>query len=565
MTGRTWLVDVGDANELQDLSPASLSEGYAAVDVALHAPKCLTGSVSAPSMEPFQHVMASCGFTSTTQHTGRADRPWEYREGLKSMVALDFETAGYDLTRGSIEYGDYFDKDCFCHAFSVDTEKEPCGAPGHLEWTQEQLWIHVTCGPTSPPSNWTNSLKVTGFRYIPIEDWHWPPRVMDLPSQVAGLVHHCATDACGLDSSGYCKVKRTVDRTCTCRSIDFATCGSACHTFETRIAYVKWLHNLCGQVQDWHGLPDDWRQLAAPTTLDMIPWKWSIRSSNDRGKRTSDQWTLRSFVFVNVATLLAALYYREAGIHPSSARFPRLRRLPYHSSWLSTGISIAALHLLANWVNAVLIQRTPGYEDTPVTQLVFFWCSMPRPAWLIFLLIGLQPFHAINFFAAKSSLFAEIILQALSAYYMLITVNYGRQHNFYLGGLEGAKGSQSAGFMYAGALLWLVVTAVALALSILATCRMTSDDGDCVWLGKGLENYWMHKSNRREGDRATMYGTLHVQGQHILDFPKRLAELYALLAMSALLLWLAQWVFWSGFLGFGSEQYVFKHRIWSCS
>lgn len=78
ITSRTWLVDVGEANELQNLSPASLVEGYADVDVMNYAPVCLTESVSTPSRENYRHVMASCMFTCSTQNTGNAARPWEY-------------------------------------------------------------------------------------------------------------------------------------------------------------------------------------------------------------------------------------------------------------------------------------------------------------------------------------------------------------------------------------------------------------------------------------------------------------------------------------------------------
>jgi hypothetical protein len=105
ITGRTWLVDVGDTNGLQTLSPASLAGGYAAVNVTDKAPTCLINSASATSAEPFQHVIASCSFTSNTQHTGNAARPWEYSEALRSVVALDFETAGYDVTHHDIRYG----------------------------------------------------------------------------------------------------------------------------------------------------------------------------------------------------------------------------------------------------------------------------------------------------------------------------------------------------------------------------------------------------------------------------------------------------------------------------
>jgi hypothetical protein len=64
--------------------------------------------------------MASCTFTSQTQHTGSTARPWEYSENSHSTVALDFEMAGYDLTQPRIADGDYFDKGCFSNTLRTD-------------------------------------------------------------------------------------------------------------------------------------------------------------------------------------------------------------------------------------------------------------------------------------------------------------------------------------------------------------------------------------------------------------------------------------------------------------
>jgi hypothetical protein len=580
ITGRTWLVDVGDANGLQNLSPASLAEGYAAVDVTYNAPTCLTGSVSALSMEPFQHVMASCSFTSTTQHTGNAARPWEYSEFLRSMIALDFETVGYNLTRRSIGYGDYFDKECFCSAFTIDPKKEPCSGPGpgpgQIDLTKERLWINATCGSTSLPDNWTDILKTTEFACIPIEDWHWPMCVADMPKQVIELTDQCATDACELDSSGYCKVKRAVDRACFCRNISYDSCGGSCQIFETRIDYIKWLHDLCGNVQDWHGLPDNWRQLAAPTPLDMIPWRWTIKPSNDsniayitrlgsiRATETcaSNEWKLGSFALVNIATFLAAFLSQRTSIHRIARGF---LWHPHPWCWFFKGTLIAALQLLANWFNMFLVQKTPGYEDVPVIQLMLLWCSMPRLAWLTILLIGVQPFEAMNFSAAASSLFAEMILQFLSSYYMVMTVNYGREHDFYLGGLERAERGRLAKIMYAGALMWLIIIILALVQLIRATRRMNS----CTRLREKLAHYWMDKNRgseetpltSSEGGDYMVYGTFSVKGQNNWVSQKASVELYTATVISMLLLWIAQWLFWGGFIGLSSEEYVFMHIL----
>lgn len=607
ITGRTWLVDVGDANGLQNLSPASLAEGYAPVDVTYNAPTCLIGSVSTLSMEPFQHVMASCSFTSTTQHTGNAARPWEYSESLRSMIALDFETVGYDLTRRSIGYGDYFDKECFCSAFTIDPKEEPCWASGQIDLTKERLWINATCGSTSLPDNWTDNLKTTEFAYIPIEDWHWPTCVADMPKQVIELTDQCATDACELDSSDYCKVKRAVDRACFCRDISYDSCGGSCQIFEARIDYIKWLHDLCGNVPDWHGLPDNWRQLTAPTPLDMIPWRWTVKPSNasnisyinPSGSTSatetcaSNDWKLGSFALVNIATFLAAFLSQRTSMQRIARGFL------WHShrwDWFYKGTLIVALQLLANWFNAFLAQKTPGYEDVPVIQLILLWCSMPRLAWLTVFLVGVQPFEAMNLSAAASSLFAEMILQLLSSYYMVMTVEYGREHDFYLGGLEGAERGGPAKIMYAGALMWLISFGLALVQLMRATRRMNRSTGPgslylpkwqrgmqttssiaeelmaplnerCTRLREKFAHSWMDKSRgsertpltRSERGDCMVYGTFSVKAQNNSVFRKASAKLYATTVISMLLLWTAQWLFWGGFIGLSSEEYVFMH------
>ncbi|KAI3324048.1 hypothetical protein HD806DRAFT_493968 [Xylariaceae sp. AK1471] len=603
ITGRTWLVDVGDTNGLQNLSPASLAKGYTAFDVSYNAPTCLTGSVSALSMEPFQHVIASCSFTSTTQHTGNAARPWEYRESLRSMVPLDFETVGYNLTGGSIGYGDYFDKECFCSTFTIDPKTEPCSGTGQLDLTKERLWINATCGSTSLPDNWTDGLQTTEFAYIPIEDWYWPRCVVDMPKQVIELTDQCATDACELDPSGYCKVKRAVDRACFCRDISYDSCRGSCHIFETRIDYVEWLHNLCGNVRDWHGLPDNRRQLAAPTTSEMIPWRWTIQPSNDSNidhtthlvsvgataTCASNEWKLGSFALVNIATFLAIFLSQRISIHPSAHSF---LQHPHPWDWYSKGTLIAAFQLLPNLLNAFLVQTTPGYEDVPVVQLMLLWCSMPRLVWLMILRIGVQPSEDKNFPAVASGLFAEIIVQFLSSYYMVMTVNYGRQHNFYIGGLGRAERSGPARMMYAGALMWLIIVGLTLVQLIRATRRINSSAGSgsldlpegqrckqtnfniaeklmaqlnqrCMGPRENLARYGIDKSKSSEetpltssqGREYIVYGTIPVKGQKDSVPQKAPVDLYSLMVMSMLLLWIAQWLFWSGFINLSSEEF----------
>ncbi|OJI81927.1 hypothetical protein ASPTUDRAFT_45265 [Aspergillus tubingensis CBS 134.48] len=590
ITGREWLVEVGDTNELQNLSPASLAEGYSTVDVLKAAPGCLTGSVCSFSREPFQQVMASCGFTSASHHTGNAARPWEYNEPVRSMIALDSETVGYDLVQQHIKDGYYFDKGCFCSAFAVDFEEEPCSDSERLDWTKQRLWLNATCGSKSLPDNWTDALMTTQFAFIPLDNWRWPKCGADMPKEVTDLTDQCAADACKLDSSGYCQVTRAVDRKCFCQHISYDSCEGSCQIFETRIDYIRWLHDLCGGIQDWHGLPNNWRQLSAPTLTEMIPWQWALKPSKAPGITPntqpgdieateacpSNQWKFGSFAIVNIATFIALLLCQRKRMLQSKNINSVEHSQPIY--WAFKGILPATVQIFANLVCSVLVQKVPGYEEVPIIQLLLLWSSMPRLSWLAMFLLGLQQFGPKSLSAAASLLFAEILLQFLSAYYFLVTVYYGYEHNFYLGTVEIWV---PAKIMYAGALMWLFTVIMAFAVSIRAMRKMEKSRGS-VFTSLDISEegmppiieYHNIRTGRmfhpatgrprapeeapliRDQSNRTSYDPLLVKPRLIsLPHKPRLAELYAATTIFLLLLWIAQLLFWGGFIGLSSEEF----------
>lgn len=83
----------------------------------------------------------------------------------------------------------------------------------------------------------------------------------------------------------------------------------------------------------------------------------------------------------------------------------------------------------------------------------------------------------MKFFAAASSLFAEVILHSLSSYYMLMTVHYGWGHNFDLGGMRGAERGRPAKTMYAGAFVWLINVSMVLICLMQLTRRTNKPNG----------------------------------------------------------------------------------------
>ncbi|KAJ8115349.1 hypothetical protein OPT61_g2981 [Boeremia exigua] len=587
ITGRTWLVDAGDAEAIQTPSRISLTKGYAAVEVLDKAPTCLTESAVGSPTELFRHVMASCSFTSETQHTGNAARPWEYSERQGSMIALDFETAGYDLTSRKLTYGDYFDKKCFCDIFGTNTRREPCSLPG-LALTKERLWLNATCGSNSLPADWTYGLKTTTSAYISMEYWRWPECVHSMPEKVTKHFDTCTADACKPDSDGYCDVTRAINRSCFCRSISYDSCKGPCHVFEARVDFVAWLHDLCGNVDGWNGLPKHWRHLTAPTSTDMIPWRWNVRPSKNSDlsrHRLNDcpstDWKLGSIVLINLATLIAGLHIQNLGLH-----------FVFEQSWILPGLMTAALQLAANWVNAAIVQATTGYEAVSILRLILLWSSMPRLTWFTMLLIILRPSENTVPYTIASCLLAETILQVLSAVPMIQTFNYGLEHAFYSEGMARLQSAPSARLMYAGAAMWLVVIIATVAI-LLQTARsftappevhargiptstssrnlIVSFNNEWLRLEDKIARYWLDKINNLEGEPLAhndahprvSYGTLPAKYHDCrLTRPERGVLRLALIASTSMfLLWMSQWMFWIGFINISSGRYC-PPQLW---
>jgi hypothetical protein len=568
ITGRTWLVEVGDSNEVHDVSPGSLARGYMGYDVVDKAPSCLRASSSSPTAESFEHVVSTCGFTGETEHTENPARPWEYNEGLRSMVALDSETAGYDRTGHRILNGEYVDKECLCTSYLINVEQEPCGnAAQSLDLTRERLWMMATCGLNSIPHNWTKSLTTIGEAFILLESWNWPAIIISTLQHPKILVERCTTEACEIDERGYCRTKQAVDRACFCADLSYESCGKGCQNFETRIAYVNWLHQTCGAVHGWHGLPKDWKRLAQPSPQDLIPWQWPVIGSEDRDPLLHITLMLLNFLVISV----------NFGSHMFGSRYVPsgllLLSTPRH--WFFRGISIVAFQILGNWMNALVIGNTPGHEGISILQMVLLWCSTPRLAWLLCLLTTIQPLEDVDLTAAASALWAEIILQALSSYHLLMTIVYGFEHGFYFGRLAGVEKGGSALLMYCGALMWLIVVGLTL-LQLMKTnsvflrrwhridrsCKsldgghIVSFDERFAWIDEQFAHYWMGRFRGiyypapriHDNGRSNGYGSINnIPGNRIVESAGT-KSLYALAIISMILLSLSQLLFWIGLM-----------------
>jgi len=62
-----------------------------------------------------------------------------------------------------------------------------------------------------------------------------------------------------------------------CKSIQYGqTCSNSCHHWWERGELANWMYTTCSMVDQWTGLPADWRHLYYPLREDLIPWHWNL-------------------------------------------------------------------------------------------------------------------------------------------------------------------------------------------------------------------------------------------------------------------------------------------------
>lgn len=557
ITGRDWLVHVGDTNDLQGLSERSLTQGYDFLSVTQKAPTCLKKATS-PYHEPFDHVLGSCRFTGKTLHNGNAARPWEYSIARESIISLSFDTVGYDLTNRRISSGVYFDKECFCNHFSADPQNEPCS--DQLELTKARLWLHAICGSSKLPQDWEKPLKLLGVDYISESRWAQSTDIPNMPQSITRISRQCKTKACNTDLEGFCHVETAIDRTCVCNKVDYSLCKGPCQNFESRRQYDEWLYTLCDDV--WR----DWETLKRG---DMIPWTWNLRPANrEVGTCPSYSINMISMAITNVATFLA-VSLGERCFRTITSLEPR----PKSPAWVLRGLFLAVIILGGNWANAKYIQSTPGYEDIPIFHLLPLWCSLPRLGWLVIAPMSIQSSKSRELVTSCSGLYAEALLQILNMYYMTEIVTRGMQHFFHFGIVPDQELGYYAWFMYGGALLWLVTVAL-MAVTIIRIMRRVSTNHTTVYRVVGELSTCDNNECRPTPDRGVNESRFNPERRVPVEWPnygtipavagpsqppeiprEPHLSLYVVLSTALPVIVLAQWLFWIGFIRVSGTNY----------
>lgn len=218
--------------------------------------------------------------------------------------------------------------------------------------------------------------------------------------------------------------------------------------------------------------------------------------------------------------------------------FRRIVRRPILQSWLSVAFCTASLQLFANLLITLLVVSVPGYENVPFTGLMMLWGTMPRVSWLTTIFPSVvKPSRSINLSEISFVLLGEVLLQCLSAPYMLLTIKYGLEHNLYFRSLESTEGGNSAKIMYNGALLWLISTLVLLWAIHTTFNMLTNSNQVAPNVTDELTPLISHRSTLSNDYKSKAY------------YP------FSIAVSSQFLIWLSQCFFWGGFISLSSKQF----------
>jgi hypothetical protein len=99
---------------------------------------------------------------------------------------------------------------------------------------------------------------------------------------------------------------------------------------------------------------------------------------------------------------------------------------PHSRGWYLTGPLTVVLHIVSNAANAWMVKRTKGFYQVHTGELMLLWLTRPRMAWMIVILVPWQSRDVMYFGVAASSLFAEVVLQIISTFYIGRAVEYAR-------------------------------------------------------------------------------------------------------------------------------------------
>ncbi|KAH0543402.1 hypothetical protein FGG08_002260 [Glutinoglossum americanum] len=279
-----------------------------------------------------------------------------------------------------------------------------------------------------------------------------------------------------------------------------------------------------------------------------IPWAWSVGSTDPNAVTCPPPSAiLGTFAIVNLIVGFLSITVGHRRV--TKCLTCKLFGHKNSNSWKWVWIVVVGLQLLANACIALVIKRTPGYEQGfSIWQLTLFFTARPRVSWIFGIPFSWMPnccsgardrrarkdaayqmYQGHNTSSqsqispgqkfekdwawrtfAFSQFIAEIVLQLITAYTMGTTVAFAAPRGYYiLGNLPGPTGRR-AHMMYSAALYWLCGQSALLGLGLIVTVAV-------------LASSW-HVAYK-------MHFTMSVMG-------------VAMVPLS----WMATWLFWVGYV-----------------
>jgi hypothetical protein len=342
--GSGWQSPPEDVLTAEHPSTKEMKIGYKGFGVKDYAPSCLLGMHLDKHDESFNHAMEVCSFKPITGNISTGilspnGKDWAY-DYDGHMVTTTVQVPGYDIFGdGKVAEGEWFDNACFCD--SLSEEKEPCMGANIRDLTRERLWLNATCpGNKILPDHWQDGLFIVNSSHKILGDITWPSCFDDQkqPPNCQGSYSSALAScrgACVVNAPGYCEnIPDIAGADCFCKSVSYDACGGSCHIFDGRMNYINWMEDICGGVEGWKGLPQNWTTDIFATSKDLIPWSWRVSPSDgmsttsktrsiSESKCPSTSAKLGSFAEVSVVSVIVVLIYSLDGT--SSNTLPAIR------------------------------------------------------------------------------------------------------------------------------------------------------------------------------------------------------------------------------------------------
>lgn len=311
-----------------------------------------------------------------------------------------------------------------------------------------------------------------------------------------------------------------------------STCNNSCQLSWERAEYLQWINATCSATRNSNNLPANWTSLLSVQENELLPWHWEVRSENTTASSSTEKCSstaakLGAFLAVNAAM---------AVITPILGRRDVMKGLTFgicgrrgSKFWMLSGPLTAMFHISSNIAAALLIKHTPGFSNVNVLALILLWCTRPRLAWFVVVLLPWGAKDHIYFSVASSTLLAEIIMQLIGSYYMGTATQYARVQKFYhFGRLNNVVHGKDAITMYAGSLLWLTVVTFAVVACSMSVFNVNQYVSSLVGMLLGREKKDARKFSLRCQEEIKRLSRQRERARKLQETHPRILQLVAI-------------------------------------